>query len=108
MLVSVFAPDDLQLVKGGRPVRRDYLDELLTMIAPRYEATIADFERVLKQRNALLRGGMRGPDASSTLDVFDVQLARAGSELVRGRLRLLERLVPAVERAVRGARRLRA
>ena len=99
MLVSVFAPDDLQLVKGGPAGRRDYLDELLTMIAPRYEATIADFERVLKQRNALLRGGMRGPDASSTLDVFDVQLARAGSELVRGRLRLLERLVPAVERA---------
>ena len=84
MLVSVFAPDDLQLVKGGPAGRRDYLDELLTMTAPRYEATIADFERVLKQRNALLRGGMRGPDASSTLDVFDVQLARAGSELVRG------------------------
>jgi DNA replication and repair protein RecF len=99
MLVSVFAPDDLQLVKGGPAGRRDYLDELLTMIAPRYEAIIADFERVLKQRNALLRGGMRGPDASSTLDVFDVQLASAGSELVRGRLRLLERLVPTVERA---------
>jgi DNA replication and repair protein RecF len=99
MQVSVFAPDDLQLVKGGPAVRRDYLDELLTMTAPRYEATRADFERVLKQRNALLRGGMRGPDASSTLDVFDVQLARAGSELVRGRLRLLQRLVPAVERA---------
>ncbi len=99
MLVSVFAPDDLQLVKGGPAGRRDYLDELLMMIAPRYEAIIADFDRVLKQRNALLRGGMRGPDASSTLDVFDAQLARAGSELVRGRLRLLERLVPAVERA---------
>ena len=99
MQVSVFAPDDLQLVKGGPALRREYLDELLTMVAPRYEATIADFERVLKQRNALLRGGMRGPDAATTLDVFDVQLARAGSELVRGRLRLLERLVPAVERA---------
>ena len=99
MQVSVFAPDDLQLVKGGPAVRRDYLDELLAMIAPRYEATRADYERVLKQRNALLRGGLRGQDASSTLDVFDAQLARAGSELVRGRLRLLDRLVPAVQRA---------
>lgn len=99
MQVSVFAPDDLQLVKGGPGIRRDYLDELLTMVAPRYEATRTDFERVLKQRNALLRGGLRGPDASSTLDVFDTQLARAGSELVRGRLHLLDRLVPAVQRA---------
>ena len=49
---------------------------------------------------------MRGTDAATTLDVFDEQLARAGSELVRGRLRLVERLVPAVERGVRGARRL--
>ena len=99
MQVSVFAPDDLQLVKGGPAGRRDYLDDLLTMIAPRYEATRADFERVLKQRNALLRGGLRGPDALTTLDVFDAQLARAGSDLVRGRLRLLARLVPSVQQA---------
>ena len=46
--------------------------------------TRADYERVLRQRNALLRGGMRGPDALPTLEVFDVQLARAGSERQRG------------------------
>jgi len=96
MRVTVFAPDDLQLVKGGPAGRRDYLDDLLVTLSPRYEAARADYERVLKQRNALLRGGLRGEDAVGTLDVFDLQLAAAGAELARGRVKLLERLVPAV------------
>jgi DNA replication and repair protein RecF len=99
MRVTVFAPDDLLLVKGGPAGRRDYLDDLLVAISPRYEAARADYERVLKQRNALLRNGARGDDGPSTLDVFDAQLAGAGAELARGRLRLLERLVPAVAHA---------
>jgi DNA replication and repair protein RecF len=97
--VTVFSPDDLTLVKGGPAERRDYLDELLSMLAARYDAAHNDFERVLKQRNALLRGGVRDDEARSTLDVFDDQLVRSGAELVRGRLRLLERLVPAVAKA---------
>jgi DNA replication and repair protein RecF len=99
--VTVFAPDDLQLVKGGPGERRRYLDELLVAVAPRYDAVRADFERVLKQRNALLRQGVRGPDGESTLVVFDEQLVRAGSELVRGRLRLTARLLPALRAAYR-------
>jgi DNA replication and repair protein RecF len=97
--VTVFAPDDLQLVKGGPSERRAYLDDLLVAIAPRYDAVRGDFERVLKQRNALLRQGVRGPDADSTLAVFDEQLVQAGSELVRGRLRLASRLLPSVRDA---------
>jgi DNA replication and repair protein RecF len=94
--VTVFAPDDLTLVKGGPAERRDFLDELLAMLAARYDAARSDFERVLKQRNALLRSGVREDEARFTLDVFDEQLVLAGAELTRGRLRLLERLVPAV------------
>ncbi len=94
--VTVFAPDDLTLVKGGPSERREYLDELLAMLAARYDAARADFDRVLKQRNALLRAGVRDEESRFTLDVFDDQLVRAGAELVRGRLRLLERLVPTV------------
>ena len=100
--VTVFAPDDLQLVKGGPAGRRAYLDDLLVAVAPRYEAVQAEYDRVLKHRNALLRQGLRGPDAESTLMVFDDQLVRAGSELVRGRLRLTARLLPAVRVAYRG------
>jgi DNA replication and repair protein RecF len=99
MQVSVFAPDDLRLVKDGPAHRRDYIDELLVTNAPRYEATGADYDRVLRQRNALLRGGLRGEDALTTLAVFDAQLARAGSDLLRGRLRLLQRLEPAIRHA---------
>jgi DNA replication and repair protein RecF len=97
--VTTFAPDDLALVKGGPAGRRDYLDDLLVVLAPRYEAARADYEKVLRHRNALLKGGARGLDAQTTLDVFDDQLARAGAELVRGRLRLVERLAPEVARA---------
>jgi DNA replication and repair protein RecF len=99
--VTVFAPDDLELVKGGPANRRAYLDDLLAGLAPRYAAARADYERVLKHRNALLKRGVRDDDARATLDVFDAQLVSAGSELVRGRLRLTERLAPATERAYR-------
>jgi DNA replication and repair protein RecF len=94
--VTMFAPDDLQLVKGGPSERREYLDDLLAMLAPRYDAARGDFDRVLRQRNALLKSGMRDPDDEGMLSVFDEQLVRAGAEIVRGRLRLLARLEPAV------------
>jgi DNA replication and repair protein RecF len=94
----MFAPDDLQLVKGGPSERRAYLDELLAMLAPRYDAARGDFERVLKQRNALLKSGVRDEDDDATLAVFDEQLVHASAEIVRGRLRLLARLEPAVAR----------
>jgi DNA replication and repair protein RecF len=97
--VTVFSPDDLTLVKGGPAQRRDYLDELLEASGPRYASVRAEFERVLKQRNALLRGGVRDAEARTTLDVLDDRLATSGAELVRGRLRLVQRLIPEVERA---------
>lgn len=99
--VTVFSPDDLELVKGGPAGRRAYLDDLLTASAPRYDAARSDFERVLRQRNALLRGGARDEDARHTLDVFDEQLLRSGAELVRGRLRLAARVMPVIELAYR-------
>jgi DNA replication and repair protein RecF len=98
--VTVFAPDDLQLVKGGPAERRGYLDALLTSVAPRYEAVISDYERVLRQRNALLKQRFGAdPDDETTLKVFDAQLARTGAELTRGRWRMLERLTPLVAAA---------
>jgi len=97
--VTIFAPDDLALVKGGPGERRDFLDDLLVVLAPRYDAARSDYERVLKHRNALLKGGARDAEARATLDVFDDQLAAAGAELVRGRLRLVDRLLPGVEEA---------
>ncbi|MFM7060657.1 MAG: DNA replication/repair protein RecF [Actinomycetes bacterium] len=96
---TVFSPEDLELIKGGPTMRRGFLDDLLAASAPRYEALRSDYERVLRQRNALLKGGLRDADALPTLEVFDAQLARAGAELIRARLRLTDRLLPAVARA---------
>jgi len=89
--VTVFSPDDLRLVKGGPSERRTELDDLLVALSPRYDAARSDYERVLRHRNAWLKSWSRNDDPA-TLDVWDDQLTRAGAELVRGRLKLLERL----------------
>ena len=98
----LFAPEDLALVKGDPGERRRFLDELLVATAPRYAAVRADYERVLKQRTALLKsagakGHLRGTareSMTSTLDAWDAQLARAGAPLLAGRMRLAAALRP--------------
>jgi DNA replication and repair protein RecF len=103
----LFAPEDLALVKGDPAERRRYLDDLLVAQAPRFAGARQDYERVLKQRNALLksagggilrRSGSRSGDIG-TLDVWDAHLAEAGAELLAARLRLLDALAPAVAKA---------
>lgn len=90
----VFAPEDLSLVKGEPSARRAMLDELLVQRQPRWAGVIADLDRVLRQRGALLRAvAKRGgrPDAAdvSTLAVWDEQLSRLGGEVWRARLELV-------------------
>ncbi len=99
--VTVFSPDDLELVKGGPGGRRRLLDELLVALHPRAAAVQADVERVLRQRTALLRqaGGRATPDVAATLDVWDAKLAERGEELGRQRAELATRLEPLVARA---------
>jgi DNA replication and repair protein RecF len=99
----LFAPEDLALVKGDPAERRRYLDDLLVAQAPRFAGVRQDYDRVLKQRNALLKtAGMaaRGRTADlSTLDVWDAHVASLGAELLAGRLRLLSALAPAVAKS---------
>jgi DNA replication and repair protein RecF len=100
----LFAPEDLALVKGDPGERRRFLDDLLVATAPRYAGVRADYERVVKQRTALLKsagakGHLRGPARAAmtaTLDAWDAQLARTGAPLLAGRLRLVEALRPHV------------
>lgn len=99
--VTVFSPDDLELVKGGPARRRDYLDDLLEAGAPRYSVARSDFDRVLRQRNALLRAGVRDVNDRATLEVLDDRLVVPAGELLRGRLRLAARLAPEIETAYR-------
>jgi DNA replication and repair protein RecF len=95
--VTVFAPDDLELVKGGPSGRRRYLDDLLVAARPRFDAVCSDYEKVVRQRNALLRQGVRDDSARTTLAVLDDQLVRAGAALTDGRLELARDLGPAVD-----------
>ncbi|NUW44546.1 DNA replication/repair protein RecF [Nonomuraea rhodomycinica] len=113
----LFAPEDLALVKGDPSERRRFLDDLLVARAPRFAGVRADYERVLKQRGALLRTaaqarrGSRSArriesdsgfasagagDVTATLEVWDAHLARHGAELLRARLELVEALRPLV------------
>ncbi|MBO0692195.1 MAG: DNA replication/repair protein RecF [Acidimicrobiaceae bacterium] len=96
--VTVFSPDDLALVKGGPAERREYLDDLLVALHPRHDATQSELDRVIRQRNALLKSvaGARQPpdDVLSTLDVWDARLATTGEALVAAREGLTRALEP--------------
>lgn len=119
----MFSPEDLALVKGDPEGRRRFLDDILFEIAPRFAATKGDYDKVLRQRNHLLKqirhmnrqasgaarstrpaaqgprdiGGMSPEEAAaSTLAVWDEQLARSGAQLIRARLHLVNRLRPHV------------
>jgi len=87
----MFSPDDLDLVKGDPSDRRRFLDSLLVLRTPRLAGVRADYDRVLKQRNTLLKSAGRRRDVElSTLDIWDENLARTGAELVSARLLLLD------------------
>jgi DNA replication and repair protein RecF len=112
----LFAPEDLALVKGDPGERRRFLDDLLVARAPRFSAVRADYERVVRQRTALLKSaglrglgrGGRGGGGTSTgpagglLATLDEQLARTGGELLAGRLDLVAQLRPLVAAAYAG------
>lgn len=94
----LFAPEDLALVRGDPTERRRYLDEVLIMRAPRMAGVRSDYDRILKQRNALLKsaGAARRGGDLSTLDAWDEHLVAAGAELVHARLMLVAQLRPLV------------
>jgi DNA replication and repair protein RecF len=100
----LFAPEDLALVRGDPGERRRYLDELATTRRPRVAAVRSDYEKVLRQRTALLKTaaaarhrGDRG--VLDTLDVWDGHLATHGAQLIAARVELVNQLAPEVEKA---------
>ncbi|MDQ1436457.1 MAG: replication and repair protein RecF [Acidimicrobiaceae bacterium] len=99
--VTVFAPDDLILVKGGPSERRRYLDDLLVALHPRNDALRGEVERVLRQRTTLLKqsGGRLSSEIEATLDVWDDKLAVAGEELAAAREALVTGLEPELGKA---------
>ena len=98
----LFAPEDLALVKGDPGNRRRFLDDLLVVLMPKHAGTRSDYDRVLKQRNALLKSARSQHFSRSgvseshlaTLDVWDQHMAMAAAQLLLARLDLLNRLRP--------------
>jgi DNA replication and repair protein RecF len=92
-----FAPEDLDIIKRDPSIRRAFIDELVVQVWPRFAGVYADYERVLKQRNTLLKTarqtGAKG-NALSTLDAWDQSLVAYGSEIIAARVDLIDRLRP--------------
>ena len=100
----LFAPEDLALVRGDPADRRRYLDDLATLRRPAIAGVRADYDKVLRQRTALLKSlsGVRhrgDHTALETLDVWDSRLAEHGAELMAARIHLVNQLAPEVEKA---------
>jgi len=96
----LFAPEDLALVRGEPSGRRRFMDELLVLRTPRMSGVISDYERVLKQRNTLLKSAraVRNPDLT-TLDIWNERLVAFGSEIIEARGALIAELQPEVSAA---------
>jgi DNA replication and repair protein RecF len=105
----LFAPEDLAIVKGDPDQRRRYLDDLLVASRPRFAGVRSDYDRVLRQRNALLKSAKaRGSVPPSAMEVWDDHLVAVGAELTAARLRLVTELQPLVAQcysAVSGTQR---
>ncbi len=96
----LFAPEDLAVVKGDPDQRRRYLDDLLVATRPRYAGIRSDYERVVRQRSALLKSARaRGGAVPSGLEVWDEQLVTVGAQLTAGRLELVQAIRPLVATA---------
>jgi DNA replication and repair protein RecF len=101
MRVTVFSPDDLFLVKGGPNERRRFLDDTLVALALKYDAMRLELDRIVKQRNTLLKqaGGRLTDELEVTLDVWDMKFAEVGDQFGHARAVLVARLTPMVQEA---------
>jgi DNA replication and repair protein RecF len=107
--VTLFWPDDLNLVKAGPEHRRRLLNEMLVQIRPGYARTLSRYTRVVEQRNSLLKQVAAGDEPPSALDVWDLELARLGGELAAERSRAvaaLQVIAAAGHDAISGGERL--
>ncbi|VXD15136.1 DNA replication and repair protein RecF [Planktothrix serta PCC 8927] len=97
--VVQFSSLDLELVRGGPEHRRNWLDRLLVQLEPIYAYILQQYNQVLRQRNALLKQIKQNSEEMETqkqaeLQLWDTQLAVAGTRVLRRRDRVLERLIP--------------
>jgi DNA replication and repair protein RecF len=88
--VVLFLPQDLSLFSGAPAERRRYLDQILSQVSPEYFAALLEYQKILRQRNALLKAIRDGQAAGDSLEPWDLQLSDRGSLLTQRRLELME------------------
>ena len=96
--VALFWPDDLGLIKAGPEQRRRFLNQLLVQVEPGYARALSGLRRILEQRNSLLKRIAAGQEAVDSLDVWNVELARVGSEVATARAAAVRELAPSATR----------
>ncbi|WP_417287744.1 DNA replication/repair protein RecF [Corynebacterium variabile] len=94
---TMFAPEDLALVRGEPEQRRHFLDQVVAARYPRLAGVRADYDKVLRQRNALMKSASSPVAVADTLDVWDAQLAHLGGEIMSARVQVVHDLAPHVE-----------
>lgn len=90
--IVVFSPDDLSLVKGSPNERRLFLDTSISQIRPIYKYNINRYNKILFQRNNLLKLDKIKNDTNNLLDIFDMQLANTGTEIIISRVEFIAKL----------------
>ena len=98
---TVFSPDDLELVKGGPHLRREFLDDSLVALANKYDALRLEVDRIVRQRNAVLKqsGGRINNAVTSMLDLWDEKFSDSGTQLGNARSELVAKLTPYIVHA---------
>jgi len=96
--VTLFWPDDLGLIKAGPDQRRRFLNQLLVQVEPGYARALSGLRRILEQRNSLLKRISAGEEQTGALEIWDAELVRVGSEVVRARASAVRELAPAAAR----------
>lgn len=91
LVVVIFSPEDLRIVKDGPDKRRDFIDREMSQLSPSYYSMLRDYSRVLKEKNTVLKEGQDG-DNFDMLDIYDLQLAKYGSMIIKSRRKFIERL----------------
>lgn len=90
--VVLFSPEDLKLVKEGPSNRRIFLDTEISQIRPKYRYNINRYSKILKHRNNLLKSIQKNNNKLKTIEVWDMQLAEVGSEIIKNRIEFIDRI----------------
>ncbi len=90
----LFSPEDMMLVKGGPSVRRRYLDIEISQVSPYYCHSLSNYNRILSQRNSLLKAVREGEESEDLLSVWDMQLAEYGVNIIKKRKEVIQKLTP--------------